>query len=439
MRISTPEGPYESEANNTFSMSFEIGQEELEVVPFEHDGYSLSFSEPEGVSHKQLIFDNGAVGKEFHDPTPEQPMEASRFLTFLRLDPITKELRSFYKDLEHFHYPLDAMLRTVIYQRLIGLRHTTQLETKLNNSWHDSIPRNLGFREVDGKVEIPDRRTIDHFIWKRLGRTGTNLVLDLMVIELRKYLNRRRIHLGRRIAIDSTPLEGMYRDEDADYNGHYELFMYKVHQATCVDTGLSLAKIVSRANDYDGDYLIPLVRKLQRLGIAVDEIIADHAYGDFNNWARMNVEFGIKTYFNLSKKDTHRYDGDPSRLRKQNNAMWKEPDYVPEADLEYILKFLLSHGVIDQVGAYFRNQWFELKERNPEAWQKIYDKRTTAERFHSHVKEQLGLERNLRVKGIESVEVYTNLFWIAEIAAALTRVQNGIKTPLLRANQRVLC
>jgi hypothetical protein len=64
--------------------------------------------------------------------------------------------------------------------------------------------------------------------------------------------------------------------------------------------------------------------------------------------------------------------------------------------------------------------------------------RTTAERFHAHIKDQLGLERNLRVKGIESIEVYTNLFWIAEIAAALTRVQNGIKTSLLRANQRDL-
>lgn len=61
-----------------------------------------------------------------------------------------------------------------------------------------------------------------------------------------------------------------------------------------------------------------------------------------------------------------------------------------------------------------------------------------AERLHSHVKEQLGLERNLRVKGLESVEVYTNLFWIAEIAAALARAQNGVRTSLLRANQRDL-
>jgi len=421
----------------TFSMSYEIGPEGIETAPIEVGEYSLFGSEQELPGFSSTICE-AQGNRSFLDPSAEQPMEASKFLSFLRLDPITKELRSFYKDLEHFHYPLDAMLRTAIYQRLIGLRHTTQLETKLNNSWHDSIPRNLGFREVDGKVEIPDRRTIDHFIWKRLGRTGTNIVLDLMVIELRKYLNRRRIHVGRRIAIDSTPLEGMYRDEDADYNGHYELFMYKVHQATCVDTGLSLAKVVSRANDYDGDYLIPLVRKLQRLGIAVDEIIADHAYGDFNNWARMNVDFGIKTYFNLSKNDTYRYDGTPTRLRKQYNSMWREVDYVPEASLEHVLKFLLAHGVIDSVGAYFRNQWFELKERDPEKWQKIYDKRTTAERFHSHVKEQLGLERNLRVKGIESVEVYTNLFWIAEIAAALTRVQNGIRTPLLRACQRDL-
>ena len=439
LRISTPDAPNGSETNNTFSTSFEIGPEGAEFEPFESEGYSFGFSEPERNLHKQTIYDSLIDGHEFYDPSATQPMEASKFLSFLNLNPVVKELKSYYKDLQHFHYPIDAMLRTIIYQRLVGLRHTTQLATKLRNSWRDTIPRNLGYREKpDGRFEIPDRRTIDHFVRKRLGRTGTNLVLDLMIIELRKYLARRRINLGRRIAVDSTPLEGMYGDEDAEYNGHYELSMYKVHQATCVDTGLSIAKFVSRANDYDGDYLIPLIRKLQRLGIAVDEVIADHSYGDFNNWARLNVEFGIKTYFNLSKRDTHRYDGTPSKLKKQYNAMWKEADYVPEADLDYVLRFLLSHGVVDPVGAYFRNQWLELKERDPEAWKRIYDKRTTAERFHSHVKEQLGLERNLRVKGIEPIEVYTNLYWIAEIAAALTRVQNGIKASLLRANQRDL-
>jgi hypothetical protein len=438
VHLSAPDEPRGSEGNKTFSMSYEIGSEGLEIVPFQIEGYSLFGSEPEAPDFSNTIFEGGERAR-FSDPTPEQPMEASKFLSFLRLDPITKELRSFYKDLEHFHYPLDAMLRTAIYQRLAGLRHTTQLETKLNNSWNNSIPRNLGFRErSDATFEIPDRRTMDHFVWKRLGRTGTNLVLDLMVIELRKELSRKRIRLGRRIAVDSTPLEGMYRDEDAEFNGHYKVNMYKIHQATCVDTGLSLAKIVSRANDYDGDYLIPLTRKLQHLGIAVEEVIGDQHYGTFNNWARLNIEHGIKTYFNLSKNDTYRHDGTPARLRKQYNSMWRETDYVPEASLEYILKFLLAHGVVDSVGAYFRNQWFELKERDPEKWQKIYDKRTAAERFHSHIKEQLGLERNLRVKGIESVEVYTNLFWIAEIAAALTRVQNGIRKSLLKANQRDL-
>jgi len=50
--------------------------------------------------------------------------------------------------------------------------------------------------------------------------------------------------------------------------------------------------------------------------------------------------------------------------------------------------------------------------------------------------QQLGLERNLWVKGIESVEVYTTLFWIAEIAAALTRAKNGVSARLLKANRR---
>lgn len=79
-----------------------------------------------------------------------------------------------------------------------------------------------------------------------------------------------------------------------------------------------------------------------------------------------------------------------------------------------------------------------FKEENPQMWVEIYNQRSAVERFNSHVKEQLGLERNVRVKGIKRIEVYTNLFWIAEIAAALTRVQNGIVKSLLKANQREL-
>jgi len=427
LRISRP---------TTFSMSYEIGPDEIEFLPCERNGHSFSFSEQEGQQFERTVFDS-ASEQRFYDPSPEQPMEASKFLSFLNLSRVVKGLEVYYKDLDHFHYPVGAMLRTMIYQRLAGLRHTTQLESKLKNSL--SISRDLGFRQLeDGTLETPDRRTIDHFIWKRLGKAGTNAVFSLMVIELRKQLARRGIELGRKIAVDSTPLEGMYGDEDAEYNGHYRLFMYKVHQATCVDTGLSLAKIVSRANDYDGDYLIPLIKRLQQLGIVVEEVIGDQHYGTFNNYARLKIEYGIETHFNLAKSDTFRYDGTPGKLRKQYNAMWKEPDYQANADPEYILKFLLAHGVVESVGAYFRNSWMEVKKRWPEKWQRIYDRRTIAERFHSHVKEQLGLERNLRVKGIESVEVYTNLFWIAEIAAALTRVQNGIKAPLLRASQRDL-
>jgi hypothetical protein len=260
-----------------------------------------------------------------------------------------------------------------------------------------------------------------------------------MIIELRKRLLRRGKQLGRIIAIDSTPLESMHGDEDAGYNGHYELEMYKVHNAVCVETGLSIAKFISRATAYDGDYLIPIIRKLQSLGICVEEVIGDQHYGSLSNYARLNVEFGVKTRFNLSRRDTWRKDGEPQSIIELYNNMWREPDFISNADLNQMLKFLLSHGQTDAVGAYFRNEWLELRKRRPKQWHEIYDKRTIVERFHAHIKEQLGLERNLKKKGIEAVENYTNLFWIAEIACALTRVQNGTYRNLLRANQRDLC
>lgn len=424
---------------STYSMSYEIGVEALELSPVELNCFTLNFDEQARPSFSENVRDGSDDVGKFYDPTFDHPMDASAFLSHLNLDGLVKELRKYYQDIDHFHYPIDAMIRTIIYQRLLGLRHTTHLESKLRNSKHNAIPRNLGFKEdAKGKLKVPDRSTIDHFVRTRLGEEGSELILDTMIIELQRRLARRGVQLGKVIAIDSTPLESMYGDEDAGYNGHYKLHMFKVHNVVCVETGLSIAKIVSRATAYDGDYLIPLIRKLQRLGICVEEVIGDQHYGTFSNYARLNVEFGIKTRFNLSKKDTWRKDAEPQSLTELYNSMWGKPDYVPNADAFQKLKFLLAHGQTEVVGAYFRNEWLELRKRRPKQWHEIYDRRTIVERFHAHIKEQLGLERNLKKKGIEAVETYTNLMWIAEIACALTRVQNGTYRNLLRANQREL-
>jgi hypothetical protein len=420
-------------------MSYEIGTEALELSPVELNGFTLNYDEQARPSFTDNIRNESEDVGKFYDPTFEHPMDASVFLSHLNLDTLVKELRKYYQDIDHFHYPIDAMIRTIIYQRLLGLRHTTHLESKLRNSKHNAIPKNLGFKEDSkGKLKVPDRSTIDHFVRTRLGKEGSQLILDTMIVELRKRLARRGKRLGRVIAVDSTPLESMYGDEDAGYNGHYELHMYKVHNVVCVETGLSVAKIVSRATAYDGDYLIPLIRKLQSLGICVEEVIGDQHYGTLSNYARLNVEFEIKTRFNLSKRDTWRKDGESQSVLELYNSMWRESDFVPNADFNQMLKFLLSHNQSEAVGSYFRNEWLEIKKRRPKQWQEIYDKRTIVERFHAHIKEQLGLERNLKKRGIEAVETYTNLMWIAEIACALTRVQNGVTESLLRANQREL-
>jgi len=424
---------------STYSMSYEIGVEALELSPVEMNGFTLNYDEQARSNFSENIRNESEDAGKFYDPTFERPMDASVFLSHLNLDTLIKELRKYYQDIDHFHYPIDAMIRTIIYQRLLGLRHTTHLESKLRNSKHNAIPKNLGFKEdVKGKLKVPDRSTIDHFVRTRLGEEGSQLILDTMIIELQRRLARRGVQLGRVIAIDSTPLESMYGDEDAGYNGHYKLHMFKVHNVVCVETGLSIAKIVSRATAYDGDYLIPLIRKLQCLGVCVEEVIGDQHYGTLSNYARLNVEFGIKTRFNLSKRDGWRKDGEPQSLTELYNGMWGEPDFVPNADAFQKLKFLLSHNQTEAVGSYFRNEWLEIKKRRPKQWQEIYDKRTIVERFHAHIKEQLGLERNLKKRGIEAVETYTNLMWIAEIACALTGVQNGTHRNLLRANQRDL-
>jgi hypothetical protein len=439
MVISTPDTHKESEALNTFSMSYEIDSGITAPESFEANGFGLRFDDAERPDFTEKIRDDAADSDEFYDPSPEYPMDAARFLSHLNLNMIADRLKPYYVDLEHFRYPIDAMIRTLVYQRLAGLKYLTELESKIHNSIGNHIAKDLGFQcRADGSFAVPNRRTIHHFLWERLGKQGTGLILDSLVVELRKRLAFKGMWLGSSIAVDSTPLEAMFTDKKADYNGHYELHMYKVHHVVCLQTGLSLAKIVTKANAYDGDYLVPLIKKLNSLGIRVEEVVGDQHYGMLENWAELNINMGIKTYFNLTETNIYRFDGTPDKLVKRYNSLWQEPEYVVNANPEYMLEFLMRHGFAPSVGAYFRNKWMELKNRDPQTWQEVYNKRTAVERFNSHVKERLGLEREVCVKGIKRIDVYTDLFWIAELATALTRVQNGVAESLLRANQREL-
>ncbi len=61
---------------------------------------------------------------------------------------------------------------------------------------------------------------------------------------------------------------------------------------------------------------------------------------------------------------------------------------------------------LEPVGAYYRNIVMERAQKNPEAMKKDKGKRQLAESINNHLKNDLGLQKELRVKGRKKVHTH---------------------------------
>jgi len=78
----------------------------------------------------------------FIDPTPDNPIDAARFLSFLDPSPILVVLESFYCEPWRHRHPPDVMLRLYALYRLKRFRFLTELWRLLG----DDALRLLGFK-----------------------------------------------------------------------------------------------------------------------------------------------------------------------------------------------------------------------------------------------------------------------------------------------------
>ncbi|MEW6070024.1 MAG: hypothetical protein AB1485_05350, partial [Candidatus Thermoplasmatota archaeon] len=105
---------------------------------------------------------------------------------------------------------------------------------------------------------------------------------------------------------------------------------------------------------------------------------------------------------------------------------WKKPDYIPNANLDYILKFLVNHGKHELVGAFFRNDRLAEYEEAPDSYLDVYHLRNRDEGFNGYLKNILNIENSTRGKYKDKVDLYTTLSLAAILAVALTKLQHGI-------------
>jgi len=382
------------------------------------------------------------IKESFINPSIEFSREPSEFIQSIDLSKHVNDAFIYAPKNKHFHYNFESMLKLMTYQRLTGIRYHSILEERLKHNV-DKCATNLGFK----RRITPDRRTIGMFYFKYLNREGHQRFFDSIIRRCKKTCDELSTSLGKRIGVDSTPLETLPNDEIGEYNAHYIQTKHlgkivKVHVASCLDTGIPLAFIVSGGNEYDGDFLIPLLEKIKNLGIHFKEIYCDGHYDTQENWAKINTLYNAQCYFNLRDDAVYNKNGCYQEIKRRYQKFHKLDDFVVSSNLnlEFMNKYLIDHDVYDCVGNYYRNKWFNLKMSNIVKYKEIYSKRNRCETLFSILKEQLGFEQNLvgnAWKGWNKINIYVAQFLISLLVVALIRLENGISEGLMKISEGV--
>jgi len=345
-------------------------------------------------------------------------------LKHLDLKPIIPTLKELYREEYRFKFPMDAMFKALVYFKLKPYNFLTELWNDLIAS--PNLADNLGFNE------IPDYHTLYHFLIKRLNSKGTKKVLDAFVEANRKELFLHNITLGEEIILDACPIPAKQKDEQADWNGHYEQWCYLWHNLRCMNTGLPLNFHITNGREDESHFLAPFVLNLKaKQHIDPIRVYIDCGYASFENIARMNLYYGIDVVCNIGKHWHFSNLGTESEIQRWYNKYWKEKLYKPKADFEYMQYFMamINEPRFKQIGQYYRNNILTRYEECPDGYMDDYHLRNRIENGHGTEKRKTEI-KNIEAKSIERITTHIGMHLIALHAIALCRLQNGVTTGL---------
>ena len=374
---------------------------------------------------------------QLQNPTEKHPVSIAEFLgKYLDLTPIRDVFTAQYGKVDyHYRFPLDAMIKSSMARRIKCMRSFQKLVNRFETNQNDA--KIIGFENNgNGRFKIPDRRTFRHWENVRINNQTLEDAMDCSVISLRKKLEKHGEILGRRIGIDSTPLEALFNDEDAKASGHYGMKGYKIHGAYDLDRNIPLAIIVTPMNEADSPYFKPLLVKLHELGIKFEKVFADGAYDSFEHFALLHLMYNAKFYTNPGDNAIYHEKGTHEGIQHEYNRLRHKADFLPPDQVTFQdkLEYLFKYGKYKLVGAYYRNQflkkWEQWQIEKKEGNHVAYNDRNAAEGVHGFVKKYLNLQNYFDYRGIRNVERHVRWTYLAILGIALARAQNGITKDL---------
>jgi hypothetical protein len=306
----------------------------------------------------------------FIDPTPNTPVDAIKFLSFLDLSPVLAVLEEFYCESWRSRHPPEAMIRLLALYKLKRYRFLAELWRQLD----DETLRLLGFKWK------PSYKTVWHFLNKRVGPEGLEAIHAALIKAINQALTAQGVHLGERIAGDATPVQAKRTDKEAAYNGYYKKHCYLVHRIVSYKTNLTLEWLITPGNIDEAQLTMPLLAKALFDGIRPKEAVFDNGYANYWNYEIANL-LCIKLLIGFRRRAKLSWRGKPKTLKLRYRKMVKagkldvqkleELGMHPDPDrnsLEDVLCALAIAGQHEYVDAYYRNLSLSEFRRDRRSW-----------------------------------------------------------------------
>lgn len=410
-------------------------------------------------------------------PSEKSPIPTATILGQIDLDLLEQLLLKNYK--KNPHYPPVAMFRGIM------------LHKKKKLSWRGLVrylfaypneARQLGFIDEDGNIDIPSH---EHFRTFAQERVDWDQIRDTLVIELQHIGKENDIAVGSESVEDSTIIETIENDPDAKYNGHYKKRGLKEDIITCRATGLPLVNKTIGGTECEGYYLIGQLEHLRELGLQIHDHWVDGTYATFENIAISQVLLGTTLHYQVQEGWVIKEEGKPDHIKKIYQKFWRDSKFCPNATLDKMMVFLATKGrmivergrelqkmalskgawgdrkrkrrgrpsnieraaqdqfvkseriinrglrLLEPVGAYYRNAVMDKAKRVPKLMEMDKGKRQLSESINNHLKNDLGVQKNLRVKGLKKVHIHDTLGCIFLLLIGLHKIRHGEKSNLV--------
>jgi len=373
----------------------------------------------------------GGSQTEFHNPDDSQPMSLSLFLSFMDVTPLEEAMKLYYKRLNSVQY-LASMGRTMIFKKI---KQMTPDGMANHLKTHPVDARLLGYeRKSDGTFKIPDGETIRYNLKNRFGVEGVRKIDEAIIVAMRKAAETLGIDLGECCGSDAFPVKAVSSDKDAGYNDYYEINGYKVATTESYNPETGIVPLIGDVigiNDNEGDLLIPHIQELKSCGIHVKENFVDGKYATISNIAYAEIIEGTLLHYDVAENWVYDYTATSYSIETEYQKFHHEPDFKVNASEDFMMKYLVKKGSYGTVGYMLRNMHMAAKEECPDGYLDHFHRRNMTESENDYIKNDSGLQRAIRRKGKETVQLEFHLTLLALHVVALVRLQNGVKRNLV--------